>query len=178
MSLAPGKRATAELHLQLPRVVGAAGPGDAGDALIVQGDVEQHPCPPREVHHELLHGEHPVRGAVPGVVGVHLVAAGGEQDLSADRAGQREHAAVPTAQAVPDRPGHRPRHAAPAIVIEVPRMTDRGTRNGERGTIFGIDFYNVGMKMFPFPSLERRSRNIDEGAFPFPGDYGACWKPT
>jgi hypothetical protein len=102
MPLSPGKRATAELHLQLPRA-GAAGP-DTGDALLVQGDVEQHPCLSLEAHHELLHGEHPVRGAVPGVVGVHLVAAGGEQDLSADRGGQREHA-VPTEQAVPDRPG-------------------------------------------------------------------------
>ena len=28
---------------------------------------------------------------------------------------------------------------------------DRGMRNGERGAVFGIDFYTAGTKMFPVP---------------------------
>ena len=35
------------------------------------------------------------------------------------------------------------------IATEVPGMTDRGTSNGERGTVLGIYFYTAGTKMFP-----------------------------
>ena len=37
------------------------------------------------------------------------------------------------------------------ILTEVPGTTDRGTRNRERGTAFGMDFYTTGTKMFPVP---------------------------
>jgi hypothetical protein len=36
-----------------------------------------------------------------------------------------------------------------SIVTEVPGPTDRGTRNGERGTALGMYFYTAGTKMFP-----------------------------
>ena len=37
------------------------------------------------------------------------------------------------------------------ILTEVPGTTDRGTRNRERGTAFGMYFYTTGTKMFPVP---------------------------
>ena len=37
------------------------------------------------------------------------------------------------------------------IATEVPGMTDRGTSNGERGTVLGIYFYTAGTKTSRVP---------------------------
>ena len=48
------------------------------------------------------------------------------------------------------------------IATEVPGMTDRGTSNGERGTVLGIYFYTAGTKMFLRSCVpERHSRNVE-----------------
>jgi len=58
------------------------------------------------------------------------------------------------------------------IATEVPGMTDRGTSNGERGTVLGIYFYTAGTKMFPCsrPGSQNSVPGMwNPGAFPLPG---------
>jgi hypothetical protein len=99
--LSPGNRGAAEPQVELAGATVRVRVANAGDGVLVQGNVEQQLGTCRCVH-KLLHPEYPFRSVAARVVGEHLVAGGGEQDLAVERGGEGEDA-VPPAQVTPHR---------------------------------------------------------------------------